>query len=90
MDEGTGNLAPSPWRAKNNSAAESELIVDIIVWVSKSFDQVPLIKSEAKGGKSVALGTVRHISKIPDEWFYLLCPDKDSPISSPERWVQLI
>lgn len=90
MDEGTGNPALSPLWAKNNSAAESELIVDIIVWVSKSFDQVALIKSEAKGGKSVALGTGRHISKIPDEWFYLLCPDKDSPISSPERWVQLI
>lgn len=90
MDEGTGNLALSPLRAKNNSAAESELIVDIIVWASKSFDQAALIKAEAKGGRLVALGKVRHITKIPDEWFYLLCPDKDSPIASPERWVQLI
>lgn len=79
MDEGTGNQAPAPLWAKNNSAAESELIVDIIVWVSKSLDQVALIKSEAKGGESVALGRVRHISKIPDEWFYLLCQAEPVP-----------
>lgn len=89
MDEGAGNLVPSPLQAKNNSAAESELIVDVIVWVSKSFDQTALMKSEVNRGKSVALGTVRHIAKIPNGWIYLLCPDKDSPISSPETWVQL-
>lgn len=90
MDEGTGNLALSPLQAKNNSAAESELIVGVIVWVSESFDQTALMNSVVNRVKSVALGTVRHIAKIPNEWIYLLCPDKDIPILSPESGVQLI